>query len=420
MYYPVTTKYVCGIDLHAKTLTACVMDRDGKIMKKRTLDCQVLPVIEFLHPWGKDITVGVESTYNWYWLIDALNKYKIPNSLGHALYIKRKMSLKHKTDPVDSRGIGDLLRSNQFPITYSYPPKMRAIRDLLRRRHFFVRHRAGTFTHFQNTLHQDGYIEPLRNKLQYKSSRDSLVNLTHNDDMRKILLTDLEYIKSLDCIIEDLDKTINKKAQHHNFKDYQTLQTMPGCGVILALTILYETHTIHRFRTPQCYSSYSRVVRAENESAGKNLGGSSNDKIGNPYLKWAISEIGQSMIRNYPEICIWYRNLADIYGPVKAHARMRHKIAVAIFYMLKHDRVFDLERFLGTRTPINQAENPAHNWSETSGHISEPICLIENPPGILKTRSKSKTRKDTKITGRLSLRTTGKRKVLTKSASNFG
>ena len=115
MYYPVSTKYVCGIGLQSKTLTACVMDGDGKILKKKTIPCQLHEVLDFLKPYLQDITVGVESTYNWYWLIDGLKKENIPCFLGHALYIKRKMSTKHKNDPVDSRGIADLLRTNQFP-----------------------------------------------------------------------------------------------------------------------------------------------------------------------------------------------------------------------------------------------------------------------------------------------------------------
>jgi transposase len=413
MYYPVLTKYVCGIDLHAKKLTACVMDREGKIVQKRTISCQREDLIEFLKPWKKEITIGVESTYNWYWLVDTLQEHNIPCCLGHALYIKRKISTKHKSDPVDSRGLADLLRTNQFPVAYSYPREMRTVRDLLRRRHFFVRKRAATVTHFQNSLHQDGCIEPLRNKLQYKSTRWSLVNLTNNVDLQKILTTDLEFIAALDTIIDDLEKTIIKKAIYHNRKHYESLQTMPGCGVTTALTVLYETHTIQRFRTPQRYSSYSRVVRAENESAGKNLGGTTNDKIGNPYLKWAFAEIGQCMIRFYPAINAWFQKQATIHGKGKAHARLRHKIAVSVYYMLKNDRVFDMDKFLGTIK--DQAENPSQEWAETPGHHSEPTLTTENPSGPSKTqvRKVATTRLvRKKNTGRSPLRPTGKRKVL--------
>jgi transposase len=380
MFFNVTTKYVCGIDLHAKTLTACVMDLNGQIFKKKTIPCQVQSVLAYLAPWGKDITVGVESTYNWYWLIDALKQYEIPCCLGHALYIKRKMSSKHKNDPVDARGIADLLRTNQFPLAYSYPAEMRTVRDLLRRRHLFVRRRAATFTHFQNSLHQDGYIEKISTKLQYKSTRWPLIELTSNKDLQKILSTDLEYIAALDTIVNDLDKTLLEKARYHNRKHLDALQTIAGCGFSTSLTVLYETHTIDRFKTPQCYSSYCRVVGAQNESAGKNLGGTSNNKIGNPHLKWAFSEIGHSMIKNYPAVKEWFDKQVAVYGKPKAHARLRHKIAVTVYYMLKNDTVFDMDKFLGITK--NRAENPQQQWTETSGQQSEPIVKADNPPGL--------------------------------------
>lgn len=420
MYYQLSTKYVCGIDLHAKTMSACVLDREGRILKKKSLPCQVGDLMEFLRPWGRDITIGVESTYNWYWLIDSLKHNNIPCCLGHALYIKRKMSSKHKNDPVDARGIADLLRTNQFPVAYDYPCEMRTVRDLLRRRHFFVRRRAGAFTHFQISLHQDGCIESLRDRLQAKSKRGSLVNLTRNADLQKILGTDLEYIEALDKLVLDLDKTIARKAQHHNRKHFEALQTIPGCGVTTALTVLYETHIIDRFNSAQRYSSYCRVVRADNASAGKSLGGTTNDKIGNPYLKWAFSEIGASMINNYPQARSWHEKQTKLYGKSGAHARLRHKIAVVVYHMLKNNTVFDFDRFLGISK--DRTANPAHNGTEMSRQQSEPICLIENPSGSFKIQRKSGARKPTEkqIRGRLSLRTTGKRKVSTKRVTVGG
>lgn len=112
MDYHVTTKYVCGIDLHAKNMVCCVMDQNGKILKKKTIPNRIMEVVDFLAPWEKNITVGVESTYNWYWLIDGLFEAKIPCCLGHALYIKYLSSGKHKSDSVDAKSIAEILRVN--------------------------------------------------------------------------------------------------------------------------------------------------------------------------------------------------------------------------------------------------------------------------------------------------------------------
>jgi hypothetical protein len=155
---------------------------------------------------------------------------------------------------------------------------------------------------------------------------------------------------------------------------------MPGCGEITALTILYETHNIHRFSRVQRYCSYCRVVRADNESGGKKLGHSSNDRIGNPHLKWALSEIGAAMLRCSPPIRSWHQEQAELHGKAGAHARLRHKTAATVFHMLKHDRVFDLRKFVGEKH-MDQAPSPAHNRTEPSGQPSEPSRLIGTAPG---------------------------------------
>jgi len=349
MLHQVTTNYVCGIDLHAKTLSVCIMNLIGKIIKRITLKCDKKAIIDFLSPWKGDITVGVESTYNWYWLVDCLNENNITCLLGHALYISRMKSGKHKNDPVDARDIADLIRTNSFPTSYNYPKESRAIRDLLRRRHFYVRLRAGTYIHFKCSLHQDCITSSIGTKLQTKSTRNTLVTLTDDKKIQQNLQTDLTYIEALDTIIKDIERELKKEVQQQYQSDYYLLQTMPGCGPITALTVLYESGTISRFKSQQRFSSYCRVVRADNHSAGKYYGRSSNDKIGNAYLKWAISEICINMIRYDDQIKNWLEKNKRKIGSPKTHAQLRHKVAVAIYHMLKHNKKFDCDKFLNTR-----------------------------------------------------------------------
>lgn len=417
MFLTVTTKYVCGIDLHARKMSICIMDKQGKIVLRKTIDCEFLLLLDLVTPYIKSITVGVESTYNWYWLIDKLKESSINCALGHALYIKRMKSGKHKNDPVDAQDIADLLRTNRFPLAYAYPQEMRNVRDLLRRRHHFVRNRAGTFTHFQNTFTQNGILDPLYTAVQKKRTRRDLLNKTSNIDFKRIVETDLDYIDSLDTIVRELEKTIISRAQQHNRKHFELLHTIPGCGDITALTILYETHTVDRFETPQRYSSYCRVISSDNESSGKYLGRTTSDKIGNAYLKWALSEIVMHMLRASPLVMEWYASASVKHGTSGAKARLRHKVAVAIFCMLKKDVCFDEYKFLNIEKDKDRMKNPAYNLPETSGKNSEPICLIGKSSGLSSTKQKrikpvkkTPVNKVSKISGRSSLRTTGKAK----------
>lgn len=417
MNLTVTTKYVCGIDLHAREMSVCVKNIDGNVLMKRNVPCNIKVFMNFIEPFKKSLTVGVESTYNWYWLLDELKKLKITCALGHALYIKRMKGGKHKNDPVDASDIADMLRTNHFPLAYDYPSEMRSCRDLFRRRHFYVHKRAACYTHFQNTFTQHGCLDPVYALVKIQGKRRDLLKRAKDDDMRKIVETDLDYIDSLDTIIKDLENQAIKQARYHNRKHFVLLQTIIGCGPVTALTILYETHTITRFTTPQRYSSYCRVIGADNESSGKYLGHSSSDKIGNPYLKWAFSEIAIHMLKDSPEAKEWYNTVSSSCGASGARARLRHKIAVAVYHMLKKNVAFDEFKFFNITN--DRTGSSSHNWMEKSGEKSKPSLVIGKKFGHSSKSTKTKAKKmvtKNKVTvkkspGRKTLRTTGKVKA---------
>jgi transposase len=195
-------------------MSACVKSIDGKVLMKRNISCDIKVFLNYIESYKKSLTVGVESTYNWYWLLDELKKQKITCALGHALYIKRMKGGKHKNDPVDASDIADLLRTNHFPLDYDYPSEMRSCRDLLRRRHYIVRKRAAAYTHFQNTITQHGILDPLHAAVQKITTRRTLLERATDKDMKNILKTDLDYIDSLDAIIKELENQAIKQARY--------------------------------------------------------------------------------------------------------------------------------------------------------------------------------------------------------------
>ena len=156
---------------------------------------------------------------------------------------------------------------------------------------------------------------------------------------------DLDLIDSLDAMIHRIEKQVLAQAKHHDRNALSILMTTPGIGELLALTILYEIHTISRFRSASNFSSYSRVVRVERESDGKPTNGG-NQKIGNPHLKWAFSEIILGAQKYSPPINRCYEKLKSRHGPERAKSIIAHKFAVAIYHMLKNRQAFDEKRFV--------------------------------------------------------------------------
>src|SRR5512137_621437 len=92
------TRFTCGIDLHAQELSAHIRDQDNKLVCRREIECRPDALLQLLKPFVPNVSVGVESTFNWYWVADVCREHKIPFYLGHALYMKHIHGAKGKND----------------------------------------------------------------------------------------------------------------------------------------------------------------------------------------------------------------------------------------------------------------------------------------------------------------------------------
>ena len=336
--------YYCGVDLHSRTNYICILNRSGEIEYKRNIKNNFQTFKQNLLPFLPDVAIGCESTYNYYWLADGCAQSGLRFYLGHALYMKAISGHKRKSDPLDAETIANLLRTSYFPEAYPYPKEMRPTRDLLRRRHRLVRLRSEAYTHIQLVCHQYGVTDVGTPEIRDKETRSVFLNRFSAEEIRTNIQTDLDMIEMLNPVIRSLEDQILKQARYHRHLDYALLQTVPGVGQMIALNLIYEIQDIGRFKTVQRFSSYCRVVTCERSSNGKSKG-SRNQKIGNPYLKWGLSQIiinGQKI----DAIGKYARRLESRYGLRRARAQLAHEFAVAIYYMLKHGEPFDQERFL--------------------------------------------------------------------------
>jgi transposase len=130
---------------------------------------------------------------------------------------------------------------------------------------------------------------------------------------------------------------------------------VPGIGKILSLVLLYEIHQIDRFPRVQDCASYCRLVKCAKESGGKRLGTSGN-KIGNAHLKWAFSEAATLFLRGNEPGQKSLARLETKPDKGKALSILAHKLARAVYGMLKRKTAFALEPF--RRTSGSRAGEP--------------------------------------------------------------
>jgi len=344
-FYTKQHKYYCGIDLHTKKMYVCILDSTGEILLHRNMKTDQDTFLKTIEPFRDDVVVSVECMFTWYWIADLCVKEGIPFVLGHALYMKAIHGGKAKNDKIDSHKIAVLLRGGMIPVSYTYPAKMRATRDLLRRRNHLMRKRAELYAHIQNTRSQYNLPDFL-GRIAKPQNREGVVERFDDSSVQKMIATDLKVINAYDPIIAEMERDIIKNARYHDPVSHALLNTIPGIGRILSLVILYEIENIKRFPRVQDFASYSRLVKCSKESNGKKYG-SSGKKIGNAHLKWAFSEAAALFLKDNEPGKKYLDRLTSKHGKGKALSILAHKLGRAVYFMLKNKKPFDQNKFLG-------------------------------------------------------------------------
>ena len=350
-YYTSTTEFNCGIDLHARQMYVCVMDRSGKILvhtNVRNNDFNFF--LKLVAPYRHDLTVCAECMFGWYWLADACQQANLTFVLAHALYLKAIHGGKNKNDRIDSEKITHLLRSNLIPPAYVYPAALRPLRALLRQRLFFVWRRSDLLARLRS--HQLAHNRPtLTAPSRYNRDPWEQQLLAHEDHpIRQLALqNELALVRHFDAQILAVETQLQQLTKTVAQRDYTLLQTTPGIGQYLGLTLLYEIGDITRFPTVKDFLSYCRLVKGTVASAGK-IKGLRGAKLGNPYLRWAFGEAAVIAKRDHKVIGPLAQKLEARLGgnKFKANTVLAIKLARAVYYMLKSKTVFDAERLIAT------------------------------------------------------------------------
>jgi transposase len=350
-FYDRQHRFYAGIDLHGRFMHVCILDATGAVVFDKNIPCRPDAFLAAIARFRKDLVVGVECMFGWYWLSDLCKQEKILFLIGHALYMKAIHGGKAKNDRIDANKIARLLRGGTFPLAYVYPKGMRETRDLLRRRSFFVRLRSGLFTHLQ-ILNIQYNLPSFPKKLAFAGNREEMDIAKRFPDVsvQQNAGADLAVVERLDEQIAALELYLTRTAKVDDTQTYHRLQTIPGVGKVLALVLLYEIHDIKRFASAGQFLSYCRLVRCEHESNGKVLGVGGR-KIGNAQLRWAFGEAACLFLRSSERAKAWKQKQAKKRGEGKALAILAAKLARAVYHMWRKGEAFDETRFWQGKPP---------------------------------------------------------------------
>jgi transposase len=334
----------CGIDLHSNNSVVIVSDEADRVVFSKRLPNDLGQIRAALEPHREDLAgVVIESTYNWYWLVDGLMDTGYQVHLAHPSAIKKYEGLKHSGDFADATYLAHLLRLGLLAEGYVYPREERGARDLARKRLQLVRYRTAQILAIEGILMRQTGAR-LKGEAVKRLTAEQVDAFAFAPDVSLAVEANRAVSQTLSQQIEALEKRLQQRVILRS--EYRLLKTVPGIGEVLATTIMLETGTISRFARVGNFSSYCRCVDSLKESNGKRKG-EGNTRNGNKYLAWAFVEAANFALRCCPQARSFYDRKKSRSNRILALKALAHKLARACYHMLQDQKPFDVHLCFG-------------------------------------------------------------------------
>jgi len=333
-----------GLDLHSRNTYIGILDTDLKRVFKKRIPNKLDQILETLKPFRDQLKgLVVESTYNWYWLVDGLMDAGFDCvHLANPSAIRQYEGLKHSDDKHDAFFLAQLLILGILPQGYIYPKEDRPVRDLARKRMFLVKHKTAHILSLQSLIARCCNQRVSSNQIRTFSNAD-LRPLLKEEHLILSAQANLDSIVFIKQQIHRLEKVIRSKLKLS--QSFNGLLTVPGIGQILAMTIMLEVGDIGRFAKVGNFTSYCRCAPTQRLSDGKSKG-SGNRKNGNRYLSWAFSEAAHLARRYNDRFRRYYNRKAAQTNTIVATRALSNKLARVCYYIMRDQVAFNEELVL--------------------------------------------------------------------------
>lgn len=334
-------KVYVGIDLHSNNCVVVVMTATGQVTYEKRLRNELPLILEELAPYRKrSAGVVVESTFNWYWLVDGLMDEGYKVHLANPARMQQYSGLKYTDDRSDARWLAEMLRIGVLPEGYIYPKEERAVRDLLRKRSQLVRQKVAHMMSIEALVSRSAGAK-LNGKAIKGLTGWDLDRLLADPLVARAAKSNLKIYRCLVKEIKELEDALTGLVADR--PEWENLLGIYGVGKILGLTILLEAGDMSRFASAGHFVSYCRCVGSEKLSNAKKKG-KGNTKNGNKWLSWAFIEAANLAVRNYERVKRFYDRKKVKTNGIVATKAVAHKLARACYYVLKDGVPFQPER----------------------------------------------------------------------------
>lgn len=333
-------KLYCAIDLHSNNHWLTIIDEQDKRLVEQRLANDLAGTLAVLEPYRAELeAIAVESTFNWYWLVDGLIQAGYRVKLVNTSAVRQYEGLKHTDDRDDAFHLAHLMRLGILPCGYIYPKPQRMIRDLLRQRCRLMRQRTMNVLSAKSCYARELNVKVASAVLKgakqepWPAVAEPRVAVAI-DAHRVVIETLTQQIRRIEAVVS---------GELRGAPAYAHLQSVCGIGPILAWTIGLEVGDVHRFARVGRFASYCRCVHSCKLSNGKKKG-EGNRKNGNAYLAWAFHEAAHFAVRYLPQARRYYERKSRQRNRIVAIRAVAHKLARASYYILRDGVPFEADK----------------------------------------------------------------------------
>ena len=332
--------YYCGVDLHSTNHVICVTDEEDKrLLEKKFSNDSSAPLITALSEFKSEMkAIAIESTFNWYWLVDDLQAAGFNVVLVNTTKVVQYSGLKRTDDRYDAYFLAHLMRLDILPSGYICPVELHGLRDLSRKRMSLVQNRTQQILSIKTQYQRNTGRSLSTNEIKLK---DFQLPIVGDNNVQMAMQANFYIMKALKQQIKRLEKCILDQAQPMD--GFELIKSVDGIGIILTWVILLETGDITRFKGPGNYASYCRCVDSRRESNGKRKG-ENNRKNFNKFLSWAYIEAANHMIRHNEKAQRFYQRKKAKTNQVVALKALSCKIAKACYHVMAKGVPFDEDK----------------------------------------------------------------------------
>jgi transposase len=354
----------CGMDVHKKTVVACLLRPAGKEVRTfGTMTADLLAMNAWLREQGCQM-VAMESTGS-YWkpIYNLLEAEGLPAIVVNAQHIKAVPG--RKTDVKDAEWIAQLLQHGLLRPSFIPDRNQRELAELVRYRRSLVEMRSAESNRVQKVLEganiklgsvlsnvlgvsgrailerliageEDGAALAELVQRTVRAAREEIARAAEGRigaHQRFLLTQQLALIDSLTDQIQTIEAEIERRLEQQRAV-VERLQTIPGVGQRTAHELLAAIGTdMSRFPTHRHLASWAKVCPGLHESAGRRGAGGIGQ--GHKLLRAALTEAAQAATRSNTYLAAQYKRIARKRGNKKAIVAVAHSILVIAYHIIK-------------------------------------------------------------------------------------